>query len=123
MRALTGTGRIAAYVVAAAVAVLLLATISERRLASYASLPAVALLAIVAGGITAAIPVLLRRLPVAPGCAPFAAAVVLVNAVLFLLVTSVAPEVRFTPLGAALGAVFVAVAGGIVFTLWDEPMG
>jgi len=121
MTALSAAGRVATYVVAAAVAVLLLATISERRLASYGSGAAVVLLALVTGGFTAAIAPLLRRIRGAVGCLPFAVVALVLSGAVFAAATTAAPAIRMTPLGVAAGAVLVVVATGIVFSLWDEP--
>jgi len=121
MTALSAAGRVATYVVAAAVAVLLLATISERRLASYGSGAAVVLLALVTGGFTAAIAPLLRRIRGAVGCLPFAVVALVLSGAVFAAATTASPAIRMTPLGVAAGAVLVVVATGIVFSLWDEP--
>lgn len=117
----SGARRVVAYTAAAAVGVLVLATISERRLASYGSLVAVALLALILGGLNAAMVPLLRRVPGAIGCLPFALVAVVANAALFAVMAAVSPAVRLTPWGVAIGAALVAALSGVVYSLWDEP--
>ncbi len=123
MTAFAGVGRVLAYVLAAAAAALLLATVSERRLASYGTVGAVALLAFAVGGLNAAIASLLKRLPRGTGCLPFAVAALAANATLLFGVAVLGPTVRLTPWGVVIGAAVVTLASGIVFSLWDERYG
>lgn len=113
--------RVAAYLIATAVAVLLLATISERRLAAYGSFGPLLLLIVALGGINATIAPLMHRVSGALGCLPFAAAALVGNGLLVAAAGLALPAVRILPLGVAVGALLVTVASGIVFSLWDEP--
>ncbi len=125
MPLLAGAGRIGAYLVVAAVSWLLLATISERRLASYGSVLAVAVLAAVTGGANAIVASQLNRLPQRSGCLLFSVVALTVNACLALAVAAVGVDfgVTVTPWGVVVGALVLTTGCGIVFTLWDEGYG
>ena len=123
MPALAGVGRVATYLIAAAVSWLLLATISERRLAFYGSVLSVAVLAAVAGGLNAAVASLLNRLPQRSGCLPFSGVALAVNACLALAVATIGVGVRMTPWGVVGGAIGLTIGCGIVYALWDERHG
>jgi hypothetical protein len=122
---LAAAGRITAYLVVAAISWLLLATISERRLASYGSVLAVAVLAAVAGAANAIVASRLNRLPQGSGCLLFSIVALTVNACLALAVAAIGAGVgvTMTPWGVAVGAMVLTIGCGIVFTLWDEGYG
>ena len=125
MPLLAAAGRITAYLVVAAISWLLLATISEQRLASYGSVLAVAVLAAVAGGANAIVASQLNRLPQRSGCLLFSIVALTVNACLALAVAVIGAGVgvTVTPWGVAVGAMVLTIGCGIVFTLWDEGYG
>ncbi|MBA3413713.1 MAG: hypothetical protein H0U10_00610 [Chloroflexia bacterium] len=123
MTALAGIGRVVTYMLAAAFATLLLTTVSERRLASYGTVLAVALLAVALGGVNAAIASLLKRLPRGAGCLPFAIIAMAADATLLFGVAVLGTATRLTPWGVVVGAAFATIASGLVFSLWDEPDG
>jgi len=121
--ALRGTGRVVAYILAAGFASLALATLSERRLASYGSVLAVATVAVLVGGSNAALASLLKRLPKGSGCLPFAIVALAADATLLFGVAVLGSAARITPWGVVLGAMLATIAGGLVFSLVDEPHG
>jgi len=112
--------RLTAYVVAAAVAALLVASISERRLVAYESRTAVVAFALVLGAINAVVKPLLRLLTLPLTCLTFGAFALVLNAGLFALAARLTPGMTVTLWGAVVGAIVVSVAGGVIFSLIDE---
>jgi uncharacterized membrane protein YvlD (DUF360 family) len=114
------TARLISYIAAAAVAALLVATISAERLVSYASVPALALFALLLGLLDAAIWPLLGRMPALSGCWPFTLAAFLLNAAIFWLAGQVVPGMTVSMPGAIAGGAIGAIAAAAVFTMLDE---
>ncbi|MCC6313064.1 MAG: phage holin family protein [Thermomicrobiales bacterium] len=116
--------RAVAYIVAATIAALLVATISQERLLSYDSVLAVAAFALVLGAANAALAPLLGRFVTALGCLPFALGALLVNVALFVAATELSAGVRVTAAGVLVGATIATAASGAVFSAIDErPIG
>lgn len=123
MRRLSGGGpiwRVIGYVVAAAVAALLLATISEQRLVAYESRGAVVVFALVLGLLNALVKPVLRLLTLPLTCLSFGLFALVLNAGLFALAARATPGVTVTLWGAVIGAIIASVAGGVIFSLVDE---
>lgn len=112
--------RFAAYVVAAAVAALLVASISERRLVAYESRTAVTIFALLLGAMNAIVKPLLRLLTLPLTCLTFGLFALLLNAGLFALAARLTPGMTVTFWGAAIGAAVASVTGGVIFSLLDE---
>lgn len=113
--------RLVAYVVAAATAALLVATISQQRLVAYESRSAVVLFALVLGLLNAVVKPLLRLLTLPLTCLTFGLFALVLNAGLFAIAARVTPGMTVTVWGAVIGAVIASVAGGVIFSLFDEP--
>lgn len=116
-------GRFASYAVVAAASALLVATVSQDRFASFRSVWAVAVLALVIGAINAGIVPLFLRLRRPPGCAAFVATAVILNGVAFAMLSALGFQMRLTPWGIAFAALVTTVGAGVVYTLVDEPLG
>ncbi len=112
--------RFAGYVVAAAVAALLVASISERRLVAYESRTAVTIFALLLGAMNAIVKPLLRLLTLPLTCLTFGLFALLLNAGLFALAARLTPGMTVTFWGAAIGAAVASVTGGVIFSLLDE---
>lgn len=115
--------RVVLYGIAVAVAILLLATISERRFARLTGGTGLVAIAVFAGAATAALALGLRRVPGAGGCLPFAGGALAVNAVVLTLAATAVPGIALTGPGVVAGALLATVAVGIVFSLLDEGAG
>jgi hypothetical protein len=112
--------RIAVYIIGAAVAALLVATISSARLAGFASVPSVALFAVVLGLAQSAVAPALARVPALAGCWPFAIVSGGVAAVVFWLGGRVVPGMDVSIAGVLVGGVIAAVSAVAIYTLMDE---
>lgn len=117
------TRRIVAYVIGAAIAALLVATVSSARLVGFRSVPAVALFAVLLGLLQSGVAPVLGRVPALAGCWPFTVATLLLNTGAFWLAGQVVPGMTVTPAGGLVGAVAAGVTAVAVFTLLDERVG
>lgn len=123
MRRTAGGGmlwRLIAYVLAAAVAALLVASISERRLVAYESRSAVTVFALVLGVMNATVKPVLRLLTLPLSCLTFGLFALLLNAGLFALAARLTPGMTVSFWGAVIGAAIASVTGGVIFSLFDE---
>lgn len=123
MRGRVGGGvlwRLVAYVLAAAVAALLVASISERRLIAYESRAAVVTFALVLGVLNATVKPVLRLLTLPLTCLTFGLFALLLNAGLFALAARLTPGMTVSIWGAVIGAAVASVTGGVIFSLFDE---
>lgn len=117
------TRRIVAYVIGAAVAALLVATLSSARLVGFRSMPSVALFSLLLGLLGAAVAPVLGRVPRMSGCWPFAIVAFLLDAAFFWAAGTVVPGVTVTPGGALVGGAVAAATAAAAFTLLDERVG
>lgn len=112
--------RLIAYTLAAAVAALLVGSVSEQRLVAYETRTAVVVFGVLLGLINATIRPALRLLTLPLTCLTFGLFAVVLNGALFGLAAWLTPGMTVTVSGALLGAVVVSVAGGIIFSILDE---
>jgi putative membrane protein len=112
--------RVLAYVLASAVAALLVGSISEQRLVSYQSREAIFLFAAILGLVNATIKPVLQLLTLPLTCLTFGLFALLLNAGLFAAAAWLTPGMQVSPWGAILGAIVTSVAGGVIFSLLDE---
>ena len=111
--------RFVSYVIATIAAVLLLATISKRLL-RFDDAATVILFALILGAINAFLLPLLQLLTLPLTCLTFGLFAVVLNAALFALAAWLTPGLTISVWGALLGAVFVSIASGAIFSLLDE---
>lgn len=111
--------RIIAYALAAVVAALATATISER-LFSFDTAESVILFGIVMGVINAFIKPIVSFLSMPISCLTFGLFAFVINAGLFALGAFVVPGVEVTWVGALVGSIIASIAGGIMFSVLDE---
>ncbi len=112
--------RLVAYVVANAVAVLTVGSLSEQRLVRYDDRGAVFGFALVLGLLNAFIRPVLRLLSLPLTCLTFGLFSLVLNAGLFGLAAWLTPGMEVTFLGALLGAIIASIASGIIFSVLDE---
>jgi putative membrane protein len=99
--------RFIAYAIGGAVAALLVATISQQRLVSYANVQTVAIFAIVIGLLNATIVPVLRFISFPLTCLTFGLFALAINAAAFAI-------------AAGIGALVASVASGAIFSVLDE---
>ena len=112
--------RFVAYAIAAAVAALLAASISQERLVSYSSVEAVAVFALAMGLLDTSIVPVLRVVTFPLTCLTFGLFALLLNAGVFGLAALVAPGMVVTFWGAVLGGIIASITSGVVYSLMDE---
>ena len=112
--------RLVAYLIANAVAVLAVGSISEQRLVAYESRSAVFVFAILLGLINAFIRPLLSLLTLPLTCLTFGLFALVLNAGLFGLASWLTPGMEVTFWGAVAGSLIASVASGIIFSVLDE---
>lgn len=111
--------RIIAYALAAVVAALATATISER-LFSFDTAESVLLFGIAMGVINAFIKPVVSFLSIPISCLTFGLFAFVINAGLFALGAFVVPGVDVSWVGALVGSIIASIAGGIMFSVLDE---
>lgn len=111
--------RIIAYALAAVVAALATATISERFF-SFDTAESVLLFGIVMGVINAFIKPIVSFLSIPISCLTFGLFAFVINAGLFALGAYVVPGIEANWVGALIGSVIASIAGGIMFSVLDE---
>ena len=114
--------RFVSYVVATIAAVLLLATISKRLL-RFDEETAVLVFALVLGALNAFILPVLRVVTLPLTCLTFGLFALVLNAALFGLAAFLTPGLTISWYGALVGAVFVSIASGAIYSLLDEQGG
>ena len=111
--------RIIAYALAAVVAALATATISERFF-SFDTAESVLLFGIVMGVINSFIKPIVSFLSLPISCLTFGLFAVVINAGLFALGAWLVPGVEVSWFGAVVGSIIASIAGGIMFSVLDE---
>lgn len=111
--------RLIAYALAAVIAALATATISERLL-SFDSSQSIIIFGLVMGFIDAFIKPLVRVLAMPITCLTFGVFSLVINAGLFALGSFVVAGIEISWLGALIGSVLVSIASGIIFSVLDE---
>jgi putative membrane protein len=111
--------RIIAYALAAVVAALATATISERFF-SFDSAESVLLFGVVMGVINAFIKPVVSFLSIPISCLTFGLFAFVINAGLFALGAYVVPGIEIKWAGAFIGSIIASIAGGIMFSVLDE---
>ena len=111
--------RFVSYVVATIAAVLLLATISPRLL-SYDEALTVIVFALILGALNAFLLPVLQLLTLPLSCLTFGLFAFVLNVAMFGVAAWLTPGLTIDWLGAVLGAVFVSIASGAIFSLLDE---
>ncbi|HLU34763.1 MAG TPA: phage holin family protein [Thermomicrobiales bacterium] len=111
--------RIIAYALAAVVAALATATISERFF-SFDTAESVLLFGIVMGVINSFIKPIVSFLSLPISCLTFGLFAVVINAGLFALGAWLVPGVEVSWFGAVIGSIIASIAGGIMFSVLDE---
>lgn len=112
--------RVIAYVLAAAVAALIVGSISEQRFVAYDSREAVFLFAVVLGLLNALVRPVLRILTLPLTCLTFGLFALVLNAGLFAIAARLTPGMEISARGAVLGAIISSIASGVIFSLVDE---
>lgn len=111
--------RIIAYALAAVVAALATATISER-LFVFDSAESVIIFGIVMGVINAFIKPVVTVLSLPISCLTFGLFAFVINAALFGLGAFIVPGIEVSWVGAVVGSVIASLAGGVMFSVLDE---
>jgi putative membrane protein len=111
--------RIIAYALAAVVAALATATISERFF-SFDTAESVLLFGLVMGVINAFIKPIVEFLSIPISCLTFGLFAFVINAGLFALGAFIVPGIEVTWVGALIGSVIASIAGGVMFSVLDE---
>ena len=111
--------RIIAYALAAVVAALATATISERWF-SFDTAESVLLFGVVMGVINAFIKPIVSVLSMPISCLAFGLFAFVINAGLFALGAYVVPGIDVTWVGAVIGSIIASLAGGVMFSVLDE---
>jgi putative membrane protein len=111
--------RIIAYALAAVVAALATATISERFF-SFDSAESVLLFGIVMGVINAFIKPIVSILSIPISCLTFGLFAFVINAGLFALGAYLVPGIEVEWAGALIGSIIASIASGIMFSVLDE---
>ena len=111
--------RLIAYALAAVIAALVTATISERLL-TFDSPQSVIIFGLVMGVIDAFIKPVVRLLSFPITCLTFGLFSLVINAALFWLGSYLVPGVEVSWVGALLGSVLVSIASGVIFSVLDE---
>lgn len=111
--------RIIAYALAAVVAALATATISERFF-SFDTAESVIIFGLVMGVINAFIKPIVSFLSMPISCLTFGLFAFVINAALFALGAYVVPGIEVTWVGAVIGSIIASLAGGVMFSVLDE---
>ena len=111
--------RIIAYALAAVVAALATATISERFF-SFDTAESVIVFGLVMGVINAFIKPVVSFLSMPISCLTFGLFAFVINAALFGLGAFIVPGIEVTWVGAAIGSIIASLAGGVMFSVLDE---
>lgn len=111
--------RIIAYALAAVVAALATATISER-LFSFDSAESVIVFGLVMGVINAFIKPVVSFLSMPISCLTFGLFAFVINAALFGLGAFLVPGIEVSWVGAFIGSIIASLAGGVMFSVLDE---
>ncbi len=111
--------RIIAYALAAVVAALATATISERFF-SFDSAESVIIFGLVMGVINAFIKPVVSFLSMPISCLTFGLFAFVINAALFGLGALVVPGIEVSWVGALIGSIIASLAGGVMFSVLDE---
>ena len=112
--------RFIAYAIGGAVAALLVATISQQRLVSYANVQTLAIFAIVIGLLNATIVPVLRFVSLPLTCLTFGLFALAINAAAFAIAAGIAGGMTVSFWGAVIGALVASVASGAIFSVLDE---
>lgn len=113
-------GRLVAYIAGSMVAVLAVGTIFGERFADYTSVTGVLIFAAILGVLSAFVKPVLELLTLPISCLTFGLSVFLINVFMFGLAAYLTPDVTVSILGSVLGAIFVAVASGAIYSVVDE---
>jgi putative membrane protein len=111
--------RIIAYALAAVVAALATATISERFF-FFDSAESVLFFGVAMGVINAFIKPIVSFLSIPISCLTFGLFAFVINAGLFALGAFVVPGIEATWVGALIGSIIASIAGGVMFSVIDE---
>lgn len=111
--------RILSYALAAVIAALLTATISERLL-TFDSAETVILFGVVMGVIDAVIKPVVRLLSFPITCLTFGLFSFVINAALFGLGSFIVPGIEVSWVGALVGSILVSIASGLIYSVLDE---
>jgi putative membrane protein len=111
--------RIIAYALAAVVAALGTATISERFF-SFDSAESVIIFGIVMGVLNAFIKPVVSFLSIPISCLTFGLFAFVINAALFGLGAYLVPGIEVSMWGAVIGSIIASLAGGVMFSVLDE---
>lgn len=114
--------RFVSYVIATIAAVLVLATISSRLL-RYDEAATVLIFAVILGALNAFILPALRLVTLPLTCLTFGLFALVLNVVMFGVAALLTPGLTIGWFGAILGATFVSLASGAIFSLLDEEAG
>jgi putative membrane protein len=111
--------RIFAYALAAMVAALATSTISQEWF-SFDSSESVLIFGAVMGVINAYIKPVVRFISIPITCLTFGLFALVVNALLFALGAALVPGIEASTWGAFAGAIIASLAGGLIFSVFDE---
>ena len=111
--------RLIAYALAAVIAALVTATISERLL-TFDNSQSVIIFGIVMGLIDGFIKPIVKFLSIPITCLTFGLFSLVINAGLFALGSFIVPGIEVSWIGAVVGSVLVSVASGLIFSVIDE---
>lgn len=111
--------RIIAYALAAVVAALATATISERFF-SFDTAESVIIFGLVMGVINAFIKPIVTFLSMPISCLTFGLFAFVINAALFGLGAFLVPGIDVSWVGAFVGSIIASLAGGVMFSVLDE---
>lgn len=112
--------RVVAYIIGSMIAVLVLGTLFRDRFVTFENEFAVLIFAAVLGVLTAYIKPILTVVTWPLTCLTFGLFLVVINTAMFALAALITPGLDVTFWGAAIGALFAAIANGIVFSIVDE---
>jgi putative membrane protein len=104
---------------AAVIAALVTATISERLL-TFDTAQSVIVFGIVMGLIDAFIKPIVKLLSIPITCLTFGLFSLVINAALFGLASYLVPGINVSWMGALVGSVLVSIASGMIFSVLDE---
>lgn len=111
--------RLISYALAAVVAALVTATISERLL-NFDSAETVIVFGLVMGIIDAFIKPVVKVLSFPITCLTFGLFSFVINAVLFGLGSYIVPGIEVSWAGAFIGSIIVSIASGLIYSVLDE---
>lgn len=111
--------RLIAYALAAVIAALVTATISERLLI-FDTAQSVMIFGIVMGLIDAFIKPIVKLLSVPITCLTFGLFSLVINVALFGLGSYIVPGIDVSWMGAVVGSILVSIASGMIFSVLDE---